>query len=139
MTATPVRVAGVTQATASYPWALLALACDLRAGDAVESVVEVSLWDAPPPVAVDDRLPVVLVREAGNRHDRNAIRVEIPSLAELGHHSHVGWIPAETARVYAERMDAGAEPRAWVRTVPVGSPANIRPGLVIDVDLPDPL
>jgi hypothetical protein len=139
VTATPVPVAGVTRASAQYPWALFALAERVRA-DAVEPVVEVPLWDAPLPAPVEDRLPVELVREPGNVHDPNAIRVEVPALADEsmgGHHPHVGWVPRDTARVYAERIDCGSRPRAWVRSVPIGVPGDMRPGLVIYVDWDD--
>lgn len=136
MTAVPVRVAGVTQATASYPWALLALAGEVRV-DAVEPVAAVGFWDTPVPDPAADRVAVELVRDPGNPVDAHTVRVEVPVLEEaLGHHRHVGWIPAAEVGVYAERMDSGWMPMAWVRSIPVGAPGDMRPGLTIFVDWP---
>jgi hypothetical protein len=138
MTARPIRVAGVTEATAQYPWALLALAQVLRS-DVVEPVTRIGLWDDPTPDPEVVRIPVRLVREPDNPVDANAVRVEVPVLDEvLGQHRHVGWVPADEAAVYAERLDAGAVPDAWVRSIPVGAPTDMRPGLVIFVDWPQP-
>jgi hypothetical protein len=131
-----VRVAGVTKAAAQWPWALLALAREVRA-DVVEPVAAVGLWDCPVPDPAADRVAVELVRDVGNPVDPHAVRVEVPVLEEaLGHHRHVGWIPAGEAEVFAERLDGGWVPVAWVRSIPVGSPSDMRPGLVILVDWP---
>lgn len=139
MTAVPVRVVGVRKAAAMYPWALLALAGDLHP-DAAAPVAAVGLWDDPTPPSLEDRLPVRLVREPGNPVDRNAIQVLVPVLLERHrHHPHVGWIPADIAVEYAKRMKAGLTPTAWVGRVPIGSPADMRPGLIIWVDWPHTL
>jgi hypothetical protein len=136
VTARLVRVAGVTRAAARYPSALLALAQEVHL-DAVEPVAAVGLWDTPVPDPAAERVGVELVRDRCNPVDSHAVRVEVPVLEEaLGHHRHVGWIPAGEARMFAERLDGGWVPVAWVRSIPVGSPSNMRPGLVIFVDCP---
>lgn len=136
MTPSPVPVVGVRHAAADYPWALFDLAREVR-GDAVEPVTALSFWDAPAAVSVEDRVRVELVREPDNPVDPHAVRVEVPVLERWGDHRHVGYVPADLARVYAGRMDRGLVPAAWVREVPVGSPMDMRPGLVIFVDWPD--
>lgn len=138
MTAVPIRVAGVSRTEGHYPHSLFELARLLDSA-VVDPVVEVSLFDALDgvPEPTGERIAVDLVREPDNPEDPHAVRVEVPALVGLGHHCHVGWIPADTAPVYAERLDAGMVPDAWVREIPVGSPTDMRPGLRILVDWPD--
>lgn len=138
MTARPVPVAGVSRASARYPDALLALAREVHV-EVVEPVAEVGFWDVPVLDPTAGRVLVKLVREPHNPVDGNAVRVEIPVLEDaFEHDSHVGWIPAGMAPVFADHMDEGWRPVAWVRSIPVGSPSDMHPGLVIFVDCPWP-
>lgn len=140
MTATPVRVVGV-QARSHYPWGLLDVAYDVPA-DGTDPVTAPSFWDSPATV-VGDRVPVSLVREPDNPVDSHAIRVEVPALRhdtcpdDGCDCQHVGYIPADLAGEYAPLLDAGVMPTAWVREIPVGSPTDMRPGLVIFVEWPN--
>lgn len=111
MTATTVRVAGVTFAP-NYPesFHLLRIAMIEAAADA-------------------EGLAVVLKREPSNPHDINAIEVHVPA---LGH--RVGHIPRHIALKWAPRLDARETPRAWVSWVPVDPGNEHRPGIDIVVD-----
>lgn len=136
MSAVPVDVVGVRYAAAQYPWALLWLAERVYA-DVVEPVAAVGLWDSPPPMP-QERCPVSLVREPTNPTDPNAIKVMVAALADSGHHRHVGYLPRDVAAVYADRMDRGLVPVAWIRHIRVRDRDNLStPGLSIYVDWPD--
>lgn len=136
MTAAPVKVKGFRHARAPYPWALLWLARYVFA-DQVDPVHEPSLWDLEPE-GEPDRCEVALIREPHNKADTNAIRVEVPVLAEGGFPTWVGYVEREVAAVYADRMDRGMKPLAWVAAIPVKSPAELStPGLRVYVDWDD--
>lgn len=133
MTPVPVKVVGFQYAKSHYPWSVLWLAERVFAAD-VDPVHEPGLWDLEP-VGDLDRCGVRLVREPNNPADPNAIRVEVPALADGGFHPFVGYVEAPVAAVYAERMDDGWTPTAWVASIRVKSPVELdRPGLRIYVE-----
>lgn len=135
MTAVRVDVVGVTHC-GSYPEGLLWLAGCVFAG-AVDPVHEVTLWDAPP--AALERCVVRLVRDKDNSYDKNAVRVEVPVLADADLPVHVGFLPRDVAARVAPRLDAGEQPTCWVRAVPLGTRSDLNhPGLSIYVDWPTP-
>ena len=135
MTATRVDVVGVTR-TGRYPEGLLWLAERVFAAD-VDPVHAVSLWDTP--VESLERCEVRLVREPLNPHDKNAVRVEVPALADADLPVHVGYLPRDVAVRVAPRLDGGEVPACWVRAIPLGSPSGLNhPGLSIYMDWPVP-
>lgn len=75
----------------------------------------------------DATLPATLVRDPGNPHDGNAIRVEISSLTP----PHVGHIPAKLAARLAPLMDSGHPVDAWVDKVLIVDKYDDRPGLLL--------
>ena len=54
-----------------------------------------------------------LVREPGNPHDRNAIRVEAPFV----HGEKLGYIPRAEAEAFAPEIDSGIAYAAWISSV----------------------
>ena len=60
-----------------------------------------------------ERLPVVLRRDPANEYDQNAIEIHIP-----GEAGHVGFVPAELARLLAPMLDGGERLRRLGRRSP---------------------
>lgn len=72
----------------------------------------------------------LLVREPDNRHDPNAIRVEVPGLPE----EFIGYVPAAIAASRVHDIDAGlVNPWAAVSQVLVSPENPSRPGVVLKV------
>lgn len=61
-----------------------------------------------------DTTPINLVRDYGNRHDRNAIKV----INDKG--EQLGWVAKEIARDLASKMDAGKQHSASITTLTGG-------------------
>lgn len=56
----------------------------------------------------EEDMPVQLIRDTENRHDRNAVAVVLPT------GSMIGYVPRDEAAIYAPMIDAGKLCRAWI-------------------------
>ena len=73
-------------------------------------------------------LPVVLIHNAANKHDSNALEVHVPAIGQM-----IGHIPATLAAKLSPMIDAGWEYRAGVGSVLVTEGHEDRPGISIVV------
>lgn len=75
-----------------------------------------------------ERLPVVLRRDPANEYDQNAIEIHIP-----GEAGHVGFVPAELARLLAPLLDSGERLHSSAVEVRIRDTAPDRPGLTVSL------
>lgn len=74
---------------------------------------------------------VVLVREPDNRYDPNAVRVDVPGVAPIGH------IPRRHAVKLAQLLDGGGRYTAGVVNVRIHPDAPEQPGVDVGWDFHD--
>lgn len=75
---------------------------------------------------VAEPLPAVLIRDAGNAHDPNAVQVHVPSLGDVG---MIGHLPRAVAARVAPELDAGRRWMVGVFGVSVHPEHPDRPGI----------
>ena len=80
-----------------------------------------------------ETVELVLVRDAENPYDENAVEVHAPLLGRGG--SMVGFVPKILAKKLAEKMDAGASVDAELSAVLVSPENPDNPGIEICVNI----
>jgi hypothetical protein len=78
--------------------------------------------------AVDERVEAVLIRNAENEFDENAVEVHIPM---LGRRSMIGHVPRDLAAKLAPSLDRGDVWKCEVETVLVSAENPEQPGIQI--------
>jgi hypothetical protein len=81
--------------------------------------------------AVDERVEAVLIRNAENEFDENAVEVHIPM---LGRRSMIGHVPRDLAAKLAPSLDRGDVWKCEVETVLVSAENPEQPGIQIVIE-----
>lgn len=126
------KVVGLTFRRGQYPDNLFAIseAIDASKTDDIRATTSWADVDALP------RGPeVLLVRDAANPVDPNAIEVHVPM---LGRRQFIGFVPKDLAARWAPRLDAGYTTTASVVAILI-TPNHIdRPGCEVEVEFHAP-